>query len=224
MLGHGEQRSHPASLALSVGTGPAADLLPRFAVNRHNLAGDDEQTTERRQRRTRATNAAASRFAEPRDYSLKTTKAGVDMQSRTITQDNRAVKRQARLQSLAQSEALRVALEQAIVDGLRLLDHRCVVFEHDVKAVTASGSAALASAQPSALPDVAVMLNTTTANAIGFVLIGFAMTLEHKVKVSATGRTLLIERENPRPIVLHADDRPAASWGFIKAAVELAEG
>ena len=224
MLGHGEQRSHSASLALSVGTGPAADLLPRFAVNRHNLAGDDEQTTERRQRRTRATNAAASRFAEPRDYSLKTTKAGVDMQSRTITQDNRAVKRQARLQSLAQSEALRVALELAIVDGLRLLDHRCVGFGHDVKAVTASGSAALASAQPSTLPNVAVMLNTTAANAIGFVLIGFAMTLEHKVKVSVTGRTLLTERKNPLPIVLHADDRPAASRGFIQAAVEPAEG
>ena len=30
--------------------------------------------------------------------------------------------------------------------------------------------------------------------------------------------------EDPFPIVLHADDRPAALWGFIQAAVELAEG
>ena len=26
------------------------------------------------------------------------------------------------------------------------------------------------------------------------------------------------------PVVLHADDRPAAFWGFIQGAVELAEG
>src|SRR5271157_554755 len=39
-----------------------------------------------------------SRFTESREFSVKTTKAGVDMQGRTVTQDTRAVKRQAAVQ------------------------------------------------------------------------------------------------------------------------------
>ncbi len=49
----------------------------------------------------------------------------------------------------------------------------------------ASASAAFTSAQPSTLPSVAAMLKASAVNAIVFVLIGFSITLEHKVEVSA---------------------------------------